>query len=264
MIREAQAENTFMSRRWIQLVIVFAAVLLIGCRGGTASSPDGLLGVFSSPSPAQVARQAFNRYDADQRRRSVLLIANAPWGGQTPYLQMYRMLLHDPDPTVRAAALRALGMHGKASDVPRIVPYLDDPSALVRWEAARALQRLHHQAAIEPLIATLREDPDPDVRVAAADALAQYPKRKVFRALVGALTDPSYAVASQARQSLVTLTSKDFGTHTDDWLAWARDREKLFVHRQPYSYPRYGEPTSLWDRLTFWTSPEPAPPRPRS
>lgn len=244
--------------------LLMITVLLTGCseafKGDTLLEP--LIRDLFPPTPAQAARDAFNVYDPDKRRQSVALISAAPFGGEEPYVKMYRLLLDDPDASVRAACIKALGLHGRPEDVPRIMAYLSDRHAFVRWEAAQALQKLHHPIAVTALLRALREDEDPDVRQAAAEALGQYAEPRVFEALVGALDDPDFGVAQAARKSLVTLCGYDFGIDASLWLIWARQHSRdLFANQQVYLWQPFVRPRSWLDRLMFWKPYEPPAPR---
>jgi len=244
------------------IAALLAPLLTLGCSSGGRSGGDDtspIVGLFESTfpdSPSTVARRAFNVYDADERRRSVNELASAPFGGQPPYLKLYRLLLDDPDPTVRAACLRALGKHGEPADVARVVPYMNDRTDFVRVEAATALQRLHHEDAVEPLIRALQNDEHADVRVAAASALAQYPQQRVFQALIGALADREYAVINQSVRSLRTLTGQDYGEDGSKWLAWGEQTGAMFADQKPYYYPQFIAPPTFFDRLQVWRRPK--------
>lgn len=236
-----------------------AALLLSGCGGAGKNSDSvfGFLGDVMPPSPSEAARDAFNPYDADQRRRAINLLSNASFGGEDPYLKAYRLMLEpgmrDEDPTVRAAALRALGRHGSPQDVRLIIPHLSaSEPRFVRTEAATALQRLHSPAAIDPLIGVLRDDEAAEVRALAANALGQYAEPRVFQALVGALHDTDYSVVTQSIGSLELLTGRKFGEDGSQWLAWAEQTQDLFVERGTYFYPQYVKPPSLLERVQFW------------
>lgn len=236
-------------------LITFAALAATGCNSPGGNPFAGLSESFFPASPSEVAREAFNVYDPDRRRRAVNTLATAPWGGEAPYLRTYRLLVDDPDPTVRAACLRALARHGDPSDVPAILPYLGqgEQAAFVRWEAANALERLHHPDAIDPLIAAVRDDEDADVRLAAARTLGQYAEERVFETLVGALNDREYSVVRQAARSLRTLTGQDLGDSSSRWLAWFEDnRDRLFAEQQPFYYTRFIRPPGFLDYMQFW------------
>ncbi len=249
-----------------------AAIVLCGLSGVLGACAGGNNGgdVFAEfinsmmpPTPSQVAREAFNVYDADLRRRSVALLSSSSFGHEEPYLRMYRLLIDDQDPTVRAACAHALGLHGTTQDAPTLIAMLKDNTGFVRWEAAKALQKIHHDGAVLPLIDVLGHDEDADVRLAAAQALGQYPTRPVFNALVGALTDHNFGVVQSAAVSLSLLTGQDIGTDGGPWLDFAyANSADLFKDQRPYTYMPYQEPPGKLDKIKFWDKPQPVHPQP--
>ncbi|MEM9790036.1 MAG: HEAT repeat domain-containing protein [Planctomycetota bacterium] len=238
---------------WAALI----ALASVGCRGGGSDNVFGdLLEPLIPPTPGEAARDAFNVFDADKRRRAVALINASPFGGEDPYLRMYRLLLDDRDATVRAAVAAALGDHGTPEDADRLIPLLRDRDGFVRWQAARALQKLHNPDAIEPLIAVVTEDDDADARAAAAYALGQFDDPDAFDALVSALLDLDFGVVTNARDALTMMTGTDAGDDPADWLAWAEGRRgELFVDRLPYGYRPYVPAPAFGSRLAFWRKP---------
>ena len=232
---------------------------------------DAVAPLIETESPAETARAMFDTTDPDRRRRAIVRTADAPWGGDEKYVRLYRMMLGsfddapepegapDPDPTVQAAAIQALGRHGHASDARLIAPRLESDSTFVRWEAAKALQRLHDPATpvVRGLIERVTKDEDVDVRLAAATALGQYPRRDVFDVLVAALSDEEYSVRHAARASLTTLTGTDEGAEASDWVEWASThRDGLFAGSETFTYETYQPPRSMFDKLKFWESQE--------
>ena len=214
------------------------------------------------PTPSQVAREAFNIYDADLRRRSVALLSSSHFGHEEPYVRTYRLLIDDQDPTVRAACAHALGRHGTTEDAPVLISLLKDRTNFVRWEAAKALQKIHHPDAILPLMDVLADDEDADARLAAAQALGQYATRPVFNALVGALSDRDFGVVQSAAVSLSLLTGQDLGTDGGPWLDFATDNpSSLFQHQRRYTYMPYEEPPGTFAPIKFWDEPEPVTPK---
>jgi len=238
--------------------LLAAMLCSVGCQDGGSDTLFGdILEPFSMPTPGEAARDAFNVYDADRRRRAVALINASPFGDEDPYLRMYRLLMDDRDATVRASVAAALGKHGEPEDAQRLIRLLNDRDGFVRWQAARSLQKIHSPAAIDPLIEVATNDTDADARAAAAYALGQFDDPDAFDALVSALLDSDYGVASNARLSLSTMTGTDAGDDPADWLAWAEDRRgALFVNRRPYGYRPYAAPPSLVGRLAFWRKDE--------
>ena len=223
------------------------AVVLAGCSLGEETL-----------TPKQAAQNAFDVHDADKRRRAVHRLASAEFGGKKPYLRVYRLLADDPDPTVRAACMKALGRHGGPEDADLLVKGLRDDNAFVRWEAAKALERIHAPRAIDPLLKALRSDNDADVRAAAARALGQYPRPAVFDGLVGALSDRSFTVAQAAGRSLRTITGHEGpGLDPAAWMAWREKRDTPFARAEGYRYRPYAPPRNFLERMWFWGEPEP-------
>ncbi|MEM8781687.1 MAG: HEAT repeat domain-containing protein [Planctomycetota bacterium] len=248
--------------------VVVAAFTLPACESTNPfAGPDDqsvlltLVQGLSGPTPSQTARQVFDREDPDVRRRAIAMLSAAEWGGESEYLAVYRLILTDPDPTVRAACAAALGRHGEPGDALLVGNQLDAEEAFLRWEAAKALRRLHNPVAVPRLIETLQTDEDPDARMAAAEALGQYHRREVFDALVSALTEPEYGIAHAARGSLHTLTGHDAGSEPRDWRTFAAENPSdLFANARPYTYRGYIAPPGLlqrtWQKAAFWEEPE--------
>ncbi|MEX0775035.1 MAG: HEAT repeat domain-containing protein [Phycisphaeraceae bacterium] len=258
-----------LTHRTLALAALLAAALLSGCQS-SGSDDESILAPLLKQidlvpmSPGQAARDAFNRYDADKRRNGVSMLSASPFGGQTPYVNMYRLRANDPDATVRAAAIKALGLHGNTQDMPIFLHYLDavvEPVSFVRWESALALQKIHSDDAVAPLIKAT-QDLDADVRMAAATALGQYAQARVFQALIGVLDDADYGTVAAAHDSLVTLTGYDFGHDGSLWLIWAeKNQGKLFEHRQQYVWLPFQRPPRWYQRPMFWIDAPPPEPR---
>ena len=197
-----------------------------------------------------VIRQAFDRSDADRRQDAVRRIAAAQWGGNPKILPLYRLLLTDPDSTVRAAAVSALARHGGPEDADAVAAQLAQPAPFLRWEAAKALRRLPGEQTVSPLLNALLEDEDAGTRVAAAEALGRYQRRDVYEALRRALLDADFAVVAAAAESLATLTGEDLGSAPEPWRDLAEEKgADLFVDARPYVPRAYEEPPGFFGKL---------------
>ncbi|MHC4083448.1 MAG: HEAT repeat domain-containing protein [Planctomycetota bacterium] len=215
--------------------------------------------------PAEAARMMVDPYDPDNRRRGIVLIANSPFGGADAYMAVYRdRVVHETDPLARAAAVTALGRYGGPDDAIAIAACLEDEQFQVRWEATKALQRIHNPAVVADLLPVLRSASEqPDIRVAAAVALGQYPQDRVFQALVEALDARELAVNAAARDSLATLTGQNFGMDPAAWLNWYNGMANPFEDKQEYLFPTYQRDETWLEKLAFWsrrTYEQPAPP----
>jgi hypothetical protein len=234
--------------------------MLGACELEPRPEAEGLLDyAFSGPTPLEAAEMAENRYDANDRYRGTLLLANATFASEPVYLQLFERRVVDEDPSVRTAGARGLANHGEARHVPMLVKALvDDPDPLVRREAARGLQRLHGEEAVGPLLlATKKEnEPDRDVRIEAATALGQYPQARVLDRLIGALgDDPQLAVNRAALLSLRTLTGQDFGLSQAEWTNWHQKTADPFADRRPYIYPVFKRGRFFYEYLPFVPQP---------
>jgi len=172
--------------------------------------------------------------------------------------------LTDQDATVRAVATGALGLHGTSEDVIKIVPMLEDESEIVRWEAAKSLQKLHNDTAIVPLSKRLRieNEPQADVRQACAAALGQYATVHAFESLVNALNDNDFGVVRAARDSLTTLTGQDMGSYSSKWVRWQeQNKNQLFGNRRQYTWMPFDKPRTFIDRMQFWKDKKKPTPR---
>ncbi|MGA0420995.1 MAG: HEAT repeat domain-containing protein [Phycisphaerales bacterium] len=241
------------------------AVAMAGC--DTISSDfNDLLTDMTPPTPAEAAAWASDLNDPENQRRGLSLLSNAPWGGDAPYVELYRLYVEEPtDPLVKATAVQALGRWGEPDDAMKIADHLSSPSPLVRREAARSLQRLHEPRVADRIWIRLVDiDEDPGVRVELAIALAQYPTDQSFQALCLALDARELVVNLAAADSLRILTGRDFGLDRATWLAWYESAGAPFAREEVFLYPTFTRRISFWDHLLFWkdwTFETPAPPR---
>ena len=172
---------------------------------------------------------------ADARREGIAyLVTHFEAATVSPYTGRYRQIAKsDPDPNVRAMAVRALNICREKSSTGTFIAALDDDSELVRLEGAKALANVPDPAAVPGLLRLLTgrrvavvegrqlvTPEDRDVRIAAADALHHYPTLDVEHALVGHLVGTDFGVAWQVHQSLATLTGQDFRYDEAAWLKY--------------------------------------------
>ncbi|MBM4106679.1 MAG: HEAT repeat domain-containing protein [Phycisphaerae bacterium] len=251
--------------RAASLALAGGLLVLAAC-DSLSSDWDNFVSDLSPPTPAQAAAWASDLNDPENQRRGLALLSSAPWGGEAPYLQLYRLYVDEPtDPLVKATAIRALGRWGEPTDAKKIADYLASPSLQVRVEAARALQRLHDPAVVDRIwIRLVDEAEDPGVRTEIAIALAQYPSDRTFQALCLALDARELVVNLAAGDSLRILTGQDYGIDRARWLAWYSSTTKPFVGEEVFLYPTFTRTLTVLDHLAFWKSyvfEMPAPPR---
>jgi plasmid stability protein len=245
-----------------------AALSLAGC-GSLEIDPnaegEGLFELmFNSRPLTNIVNDAQDPFDPDRRARGMLALSTTSAGGDPAYVSLYAENAEDPDPSVRAAALKALGRHGTAEHTAIMTKALTtDKDPGVRQEAARSLQRVHNPETIEPLLAAIRLpdvakgqwEEDAEVRAQAALALAQYREQKVLQGLVSALYDPRLAVNRNALVALRTLTGQDFGYERLAWAAWIKETPNPFAGAIVFEYPAYSREKTLVEYLPFVPKP---------
>lgn len=245
------------------------SVLLLGGCSSLDIDPnaegDGILELMFAPRPlSNIVNDAQDPFDPDRRARGMLALSTTQAGSDPVYVSLYIENVEDPDPSVRAAALKALGRHGTAEHTPIMTKAMaTDRDPGVRQEAARSLQRVHNPEAIEPLLAAIRLpdvakgqwEEDAEVRAQAALALAQYREQKVLQALISALYDPRLSVNRNALVSLRILTGQDFGYERLAWANWIKETANPFAGATVFEYPAYSRPKSLVEYLPFVTKP---------
>ena len=239
-------------------------IFSIGC-STIGDDISDMTGGLVATTPREAVEMMVDPHDPDRRRRGTVLISNSPFGGGNEYLAMYRDKVRtERNPLALAAALAALGRHGQTDDAILIAVLLEHENVQVRWEAAKALQRIHNPIVVPHLLKILaKEDEHSDARVAAAVALGQYPEDRVFQGLISALDVRELAINLAAQQSLNTLTNQSFGLIVSDWYQWYASAVDPFADRKEYLYPTYQRDETWIERITFWSSTsfeQPAPP----
>ena len=254
-------------------VTVLAAALVAAMGGCEALDIDpnaegeGLLELMFAPRPLSATlADAQDPFDADRRARGMLALAMTPAGGDPAYVSLYAENAEDPDASVRAAACKALGRHGRPEHAPLLIKALtSDPDAGVREEAARSLQRIHSPEAVEPLLAAVRQpestgaisrvEDSAEVRAEAALALAQYRDKRVLQGLFGALNDQRLAVNRNALVALRVLTGQDFGYDRQVWSAWLEKTTDPFAGATVFEYPAYARDKTFIEHSPFTSRP---------
>jgi len=210
-----------------------AVTALLAPFRGIGSFFDGIgqqLRIMSGDSPSKAARMTLDTNSADNRRKGIYKLVEYSFAHRPPYTTRYQqMAKNDPDPTVRAAALRACNWARDRSATTLFISVLADdkePDA-VRLEAAKGLCNLP-DAGAPPTLLSIANAPEinRDIRIASTDALKYYRALEVGRALGNLLADRDFAVAWQARRSLVYMTHRDFRMDQGAWLGYIAGPEK--------------------------------------
>jgi hypothetical protein len=187
-----------------------------------------MIGTFTGDKPITDVRMMEDTSSADRRRRGIYNLAKRDFAQHEPYTKRYRQIAQsDPDPTVRAAAIRASNASRDKAAVPVFIAALNDKSDMVRLQAAKALSNIPDPTAADPLIRVLGNQAETrDVRIAASEALRHYRKLDVARVLAGTVGGRDFSIAWQSRWSLIILTGKDLGYDERAWLEFIAGPDK--------------------------------------
>jgi hypothetical protein len=191
---------------------------------------EGWSYAFGGDRPNRAARLMEDPASADNRRRGINDLVRWDFALNGPYVKRYRQIATgDPDPLVRATAIRALNRARDAQARPIFIDALRDASADVRIEAAKALANLPDPNAAAPLARVVSNgEEDRDVRIAAASALRHYKSLEVARALIPRLGEHDFGLAWESRHSLRWITGKDLRYDEAAWLAYVAGPDKPF------------------------------------
>ena len=213
-------------------VVFFATALLFagGCnknKGSEVYTMDyqvkKLMGGDPNKTPEQMAADAFNEKDPDIRRSGIEGLSTKKWALREPYLKYFAKLTDpklEPDVTVRAVAVRTLGRAQATKYQEEINHALDDPSPVVRCDAAIVLNEMPSDEVVSRLRAmTIDTEEKIDVRAAAAAALKHYRTDDVYKTLLRALDDEDFSLRDAAHKSLVYMTGQDHGFTSENWAA---------------------------------------------
>ena len=225
----SSALRRIMRHVWFMGLLGCTLAAVAGSAGCSGTEDDlnksipKLIESWKGPNNLDMAGDLFNSTNPDARRIAIAHISKKKWGHEPPYMKAYHMLAtKDPEPLVRAQALRALGASHDPSVAPDLLDGLKHTDPQVRRDAAAALQDLANDATVEPMLEALKNDPDAQVRVNLAKALMQYKQARVMFALADALDDKDVAVVHWAQLSLQSQTGEDFPTDRKVWVDWLR------------------------------------------
>lgn len=239
-------------------LILLAGALLAGC-DNPPQQPAG----WGKP-PGDLNKQMFDVNDADLRRSAIEKLSVQMGGLDEKHLAAYAKLAADPVPTVRSAAVLALGRGHNTKFLPSVLTALKDTDVNVRWDAAIALDNLPDERAVDPLCQAC-EDPSPNVRAAAATALRHYKRPVVVNCLLQRLDDDEFSVRFRAARSLRDLTGLDLGTDSERWQQAMAPRSGFFEQAPGGKKTAAGKEPQwpAWDWLGVVEKPNNAPPKPR-
>ncbi len=165
---------------------------------------------------------------ADQRRSGINDLVDNDFGKQAPYTTRYSQIAQlDNDPSVRAAAIRALNRSRDGVGIKAFIEGLSDENVGVRLESAKALANIPSFEAVPALMKVVSNTGESsDVKIAAIDALRHYKSMEVAQLLTAQLGHKDFSLAWQARQSLRFMTGSDYRYDATAWNSYLNSDAK--------------------------------------
>jgi len=166
----------------------------------------------------------------DRRREGVLELMQQRVSKSDAAVRLFALVAKsDRDPTVRSAAVQAMGESANVKAVaPLTAALTNDSDTQVRIDAAVALGKVRGPDAVRPLLSRLRQDQVSDVQAACARSLGEYPYPTVVQALVAAMLNDDFSIVFEAQQSLQKLTGESFQTGRA-WQSWLDENGDPFA-----------------------------------
>lgn len=157
-------------------------------------------GCSSAPEPNLDSSDPYERY------LGALAAAEA---GDAEGLKRLDAQLKDGDSLARTGAIVALSLSKPPGALERVTGMLNDPDPVVRAEAVRGVTRFRNPASAPALVKVLAADASLETRRTAARELCMFVDTPEVRsALLAAFSDPSAGVAYNAWRSLTLLTGR--------------------------------------------------------
>lgn len=251
--------------------------LLLGCSEGSIDTTlDNAVKFVFKPkrTPQQYMLVAVSSPDPDERREAVTQIAKSDLCRQEWAIKgLVAITLLENEPQTRCVAIRALARTGDPRAVETMLKILNyreqsarevwPPTALVRWDATKALAMLAAANQIPEeqrttvhaaLLDRLRQDADWHARLVAAGGLRYFPSDETVEALVVGLEDEQFAVAHECENSLVHLTGCTNHANAYAWQQWlAENRGEMFVHAGEVPESRRPPYDNGWEKTVYET-----------
>ena len=158
------------------------------------------------------------------RRWSIVALAR---GGDPKAADAFMLMLNksqEPVALVRATAAVGLRVLGDKRAVPALVTACGDPEPIVRADAVRTLGDLGGPPEIMGLASLARRDPDPDVRLEAVYAIRKIGGEDTIPIFIAALGDPDESVAFAAHCALLSLTGQQLSPDKTQWQKWWQEQ----------------------------------------
>ena len=125
---------------------------------------------------------------------------------------------------MRATAAVGLRVLGDKRAIPALVTACSDPEPIVRADAVRTLGDLGGPPEIATLAPLARRDPDANVRLEAVYAIRKIGGEDTIPIFIAALSDPDESVAFAAHSALLSLTGQHLSPDKTQWQKWWQEQ----------------------------------------
>ena len=203
-----------------------AFILACGAVGCTSYGPPTGFQVheaFLGHSQAYVAEGLLSP-SALIRRWSIVTLARH---GDPKAADAFMLMLdksREPVALVRATAAVGLRVLGDKRAVPALVTACKDPEPIVRADAVRTLGDLGGPPEIAGLASIARSDPDANVRLEAVYAIHNIGGADAIPLFIHALGDSDESVAFAAHSALLSQTGQPFSPDQNEWDKWWQEQ----------------------------------------
>ena len=205
------------------LAICCSLVLASGC----AQTAESVTGFVTKPFKPKSAEELLHVKTPEIRRKELRALAKTA-GRKTAaeQEQLARELAveirSESDPLMRRQILRAAAACQTPLAFAVVVGGTNDGDLEVRRVACQCLGQRGGAEAVQELTRVANSDTDPDVRIAAIRAFGQTRDSKAMPVLAEALVDINPAVQHRARESLRSVSGRDYGDNVEAWREYAQ------------------------------------------
>ncbi len=154
------------------------------------------------------------------RRWSIVFLARR---GDPKAADAFILMLNpsqEPVAVVRATAAVGLRVLGDKRAIPSLETACGDPEPVVRADAVRTLGDLGAPPELATLVPIARRDPDANVRLEAIYAVRKIGGEETLPVFIAALSDSDESVTFAAHAALLSMTGQQFSPDKTQWQKW--------------------------------------------
>ena len=132
--------------------------------------------------------------------------------------------IQEPVAVVRATAVVGLRVLGDKRAIPALETACSDPEPIVRADAVRTLGDLGGPPELTTLVPIARRDPDANVRLETIYAIRKIGGEDTLPVFIAALSDSDESIAFAAHTALLSMTGQQFSPDKTQWQKWWQEQ----------------------------------------